>query len=180
MAGAHARKLIRRFELMDANGNGYLEREDYALLSRRLIEEFAGSAGPAKANAVLDTYLRYWDEFIGHMDRDGDGRVTKGEFVQAISAKTIDAAGFDRVAEPHFRAVCELADTDGDGSVNRAEFIRVMSVYGVGAQDAEAVFARLDSDADGALTVGELTAAGRDFYLSDDDGSNGSGLFGPH
>lgn len=174
----HQRKLARRFELMDADGNGYLQRDDYEALGRRLVLGFAESPDSPKGRAVIDSYVRFWDEFISQMDADGDGRVGKDEFVSWIGQQVVDGDAFDRAYRPHLTAVVELCDIDSDGVVDRAEFTRLLQLYGTSPEDASHSFDQIDKDNDGALTVDELVEAGRDFYLSADSGTAGSALFG--
>lgn len=174
----HDRKLNRRFELMDVNHDGQLERGDYEALARRMIQGLGASPDSAKARAVLDTYTRFWDEYISRMDADGDGKVTKQEYIEAIDRQTLDESTFDRAFQPHFEAVAHLCDTDDDGVVDRDEFTRMMRVHGVNAQDASQSFEQIDRDHDGTLTVDELVSAARNYYLSDTPDTPGSTFFG--
>lgn len=176
----HDRKLTRRFELLDANGDGYLERADYETLARKLVRGFAESPTSPKGKAVIDTYVQYWENFVSRMDSDGDGKVTKDEFIDAIGRKIINADEFDRIARPHFHAVAVLADTNDDGELDRDEYVRLMAMYGVDRRDALDAFEQIDANHDNLLSVEELTAAARDFYLSDNDNSSGSAMFGRH
>lgn len=174
----HDRRLTRRFELMDADGDGYIEREDYEALARRLVQGFAESSTSPKGRAVVDTYLRFWEEFVSTMDADGDGRVSRDEFVNAIKGQVIDGDAFDRVYPAHVRAVVELADTNNDGTLDRSEYVRLMSLYGVNEHEASGSFEHVDADHDGYLTVDEMIAHTRSFYLNANPDSSGRDLFG--
>ncbi|MGH8791202.1 MAG: EF-hand domain-containing protein [Stackebrandtia sp.] len=174
----HDRKLIRRFELMDADHDGQLEREDYEALAERLVQGLDAPPESPKARAVQDTYGRFWDEYISRMDADGDGKVTKQEYIKAIDRQSFDQAAFDRAFKPHFQAVARLCDTDDDGMVSREEFARMMRVHGVSAQEASASFEQIDQDHDGTLSVDELVNAARNYYLSDEPDVPGSSFFG--
>jgi Ca2+-binding EF-hand superfamily protein len=76
----------RLFGRLDRNGDGFVDKED---LSGRL-------AGRAKAQERLA-------ELVAQLDKDGDGRVSKGEFVDGPT--------------PLF----ELADRDHDGVLSKEE-----------------------------------------------------------
>jgi len=76
----------RLFGRLDRNGDGFVDKED---MSGRL-------AGRAKAQERLA-------ELVTQLDKDGDGRVSKGEFVDGPT--------------PLF----ELADTDHDGVLSKQE-----------------------------------------------------------
>jgi Ca2+-binding EF-hand superfamily protein len=172
------RKLTKRFELMDADGNGYLQRNDYEALGRRLVLGFAESPESAKGRAVIDSYVAFWDEFISRIDTDGDGRVGRDEFINWVEHNVVDGDAFDSAYRPHLTAVVDLCDINDDGTVDRGEFTRLLELYGVSPDDASQSFDRIDTDDDGSLTVDEMIEAGRDFYLSSETGTSGDALFG--
>ncbi|MGH3737080.1 MAG: EF-hand domain-containing protein [Micromonosporaceae bacterium] len=174
----HDRKLKRRFELMDANHDGVLERGDYEALAQHLIQGLGTPPDTPKARAVVETYTRFWDNYISRMDADGDGKVTKQEYIEAIDRQTLDPDAFDRAFQPHFQAVARLCDTDDDGNVDRDEFTRMMRVHGVSDQDASVSFDQIDQDHDGKLSVDELVNAARNYYISDEPNVPGSSFFG--
>lgn len=91
------------------------------------------------------------------MDLDADGTVTREEL--AVTQRAASAAGRGRM-ERQFVA----ADIDGNGTVSPAEMTAAGATAGLAALDeAEAgllrALLRLDADADGALTVAEVSAA---------------------
>ena len=97
-------------------------------------------------------------------DRDGDGVVTRAEFLQARSARfqqlDRNSDGFiaaddigrfgKRRADRQGRAAAAMRDmdADGDGRVSRPEF----------DQASQKIFQRLDGDANGLLTRQEAAA----------------------
>jgi len=172
------RNLMRRFDRLDTNADGFLEWDDFEAHARRLSTAFAEPPDSPKALAVLGGYRDFWEGFVLPMDGDGDGRVSRGEFVASVTRGITDRDSFDRVYGPHVRAVAALADTDGDGLLDLHEYIRLMRVYEVGGEDAQRTFVDLDLDHDGTLSVDELITAARRFYLDAEAAHPGSRILG--
>ena len=95
-----------RFERLDADGNGRVDRQEFA---------------------------RGGDVMFGRLDADGDGAITLAEVE--------DTARRERLAKRF-----ERMDADGDGRVTKAEFTAA----------GDRMFAHLDENADGTLSMGEL------------------------
>ncbi|MFB7032399.1 EF-hand domain-containing protein, partial [Streptomyces sp. NPDC056295] len=66
-------------------------------------------------------------------------------------------------------AIVELVDVDGDGQVNPAEFKSWLDAIGVEGIDSAEVFAQIDANGDGQLSVEELVQAVRAYHLGDLD-----------
>lgn len=177
-AALHATKLNRRFDLLDADSDGYLEREDFEALAHRLVQGFTCASDSPQAQAVVKTYLEFWEGFIKPMDADGDGKVSREEFVSTVTGRVRAGDSFDRTYRPHMEAVVNLADADGDGVLSRGEFIRLGALAGVSEEQSNRSFLQIDTDGNGSLTAQELVAAAREFYLSDDPDAVGNHLFG--
>jgi len=130
-AQSDAEFLARAFQRMDMDGNGTVERK-----------EFAGS-----------------DEQFAQMDRKADGKVTREEFAASdVGRRLLQARTRDRT-EPRARvsadslaterlAALSRWDPNGDGKVTRAEW-----------KGSEEGFATLDLDGNGVLDRRDRTAA---------------------
>ncbi len=106
-------------------------------------------------------------------DHDGDGRITRTEYREAVTAIAIaadaDKDGLITPAEFAFTpADLALFDNNGDGivtSVGVQEFIDGMDV----------AFDAMDADMDGALSADELNAARGRYGIAPPVSMNGSG-----
>jgi Ca2+-binding EF-hand superfamily protein len=132
----------RLLKLGDANKNGRLEGDEMRALFEKVRN--LGPVAPAERVKSMDKdgdgkVSR--DEFLGlaaqfdRLDADKDGFVTREEFAK-FAAAYAPAALLDRF---------QSMDKDGDGKVTAAEF-----------DGPEPLFARLDADKDGSITRDEI------------------------
>jgi len=64
--------LARRFAVIDIDGNGVWQREDYQQLTRRLCEAFGHAVDSAAGQAVATGQRTLFEALLSHMDADGD------------------------------------------------------------------------------------------------------------
>jgi tellurite resistance protein TerC len=166
--------LERRFAVIDADGNGLWQWEDGRLVAGRLCEAFGHAADSAAGYAVAAALRALFDTMLSHMDANGDRAITPDEFVTAVGRTINDRAGFDAAVGAAARSLIQVADADANGALDAGEYTRLAAVYGVGADEAERTFSRLDQDRNGMLDAAELTMAICHFFAGRDPGSHGN------
>jgi Ca2+-binding EF-hand superfamily protein len=173
------RKYAKRFEMLDADGSGVIDQVDFVMLAQRLVDGLGVTPGSPKAERVHNGYVELWHSLRRMADEDGDGVITRTEFVNAMTRMAGDRAGFKRVIEPLARLNLSLCDADGDGNLNEMEFANLLRLFNATAMDeAATIFHRLDTSGDGFLSLDEILEALCDFYISTDPGAPGNLLFG--
>jgi len=126
-----------------------------------------------KYTAMFDNYEEDWDDalsleevtsmirsekldvdeekFFKICDADGDGQLTKEEFIQGIVGATV---------ADMFKDLCKKYDTNGDGFLDRAEIVSALIDTGFTKADAEAEvkgkIKKCDTDEDGKVTYEEF------------------------
>jgi tellurite resistance protein TerC len=179
IAGRSPRAVLeRRFAVIDTDGNGVWQRDDYQLLTRRLLEAFGHAADSAAGRAVAAAQRNLYDTMLSHMDANGDQEISRDEFVAAVGPDIADRPGFDVAVGAAARSLIQVADADGNGVLDTGEYARLAAVYGAQADEAERAFGRLDQDRNGMLDVTELTLAISQFFASRDPGARGNLAFG--
>ena len=166
--------LKRRFAVLDVDGNGAWQRDDYQQLTRRLCEAFGHAPGSAAAQAVASGQRALFDALLPHMDADGDQEITQDEFVTAVGRTISDRAGFDAAVRTAARTLVQAADQDGNGALDSGEYGRLAAVCGIPAREAAQAFGRLDRDRNGLLDTAELAEAISHFFTSRDPGDYGN------
>ncbi|NUR69512.1 MAG: hypothetical protein HOU81_01690 [Hamadaea sp.] len=164
-----------RFSLLDASGDGFLARDDYTGFALRLVLALGEAPRSPQADAVREGYSRLWRAIATEADADGDGRVSREEYL-AWTATAARTSLFDDAVRPLARSVVELVDADGDGALDRAELTRLLSACNLTAEQIDRTMTELDADGSGTITADEIELAVRDFCLG--DGRAGGWLFG--
>jgi Ca2+-binding EF-hand superfamily protein len=168
------RKLTRVFDGLDVDGSKVLERRDFELLAKRYAEYNDWPEDSEQSQSMEAFLMMWWDMLEAHCDANGDGRLTPDEFIEAFDARDDDA--IDGGAAVIFDAF----DTDRSGTISVEEYRRFLLIYGMDASQADEDFARLDSDADGALTREEFSEIMLQYFRSEDPDERGNFLFAEH
>jgi len=177
-AGDERALLLRRFAVIDIDGNGIWQRADYEQLTRRLCDTFGHGVDSAAARGVASGQRALFDALLAHMDADGDQQITPDEFTGSIGRAIDDRPGFDAAVRAAARTLIQAADEDGNGVLDPGEYTRLASVYGASAGEAARAFAQLDLDRNGVLDTAELATAISQFFASPDTAAPGNLVFG--
>ncbi|WP_219470689.1 EF-hand domain-containing protein [Nonomuraea rhizosphaerae] len=153
-------RLRARFELLDANGDGRLQADDFRLLVDRVADALTVDGESAKVRALAHGCRVYWDGLAGTADSDRDNTVTFDEYVAALP----DADHFDSYGRPYARALAALADRDDDGYIEQGDFLATMTAIGFSRSRAVELFAALSRDDRVATAVWETAI--RDYYVN--------------
>ena len=170
-----------QFEEFDLNGDGFITKDEIAFIMEKVDPEFT-SADVEEMMKEADTNEDgkiCWDEFkialmtadaqkqakkeeekfledmrpnFDQIDIDGDGLITKEEFVNAVKKvkPEISSAAIDKVIS--------WADTDKDGKISWDEFIRMMTV----SECMKGGYYTLDIHKDGCISKEVLFIADSD------------------
>ncbi|CAM5699366.1 EF-hand domain-containing protein [Streptomyces hirsutus] len=173
------RKIDLCFRHFDTDDNGSIDREDLLTLGSQLLSKFGEPVTSPKGTALMDGMTRFWDALVAAADQDGDERLTRDEYRDCMTGAFVESPeGFDTSFRPLAEAVCALLDTDGDGEVDEREFEAWQEVFRTAPENRADAFRKLDADGNGRLTVDELLAAVRQYYLSPDADAAGNWLYG--
>ncbi|GII94330.1 EF-hand domain-containing protein [Sinosporangium siamense] len=175
------RKLTRRFDTFDSDGDGFIAREDFELSVARLGREFGLEPETPPLRRLTELSLGLWAHLSTVADADADGRITVREYKKAFADGLLETPdSFDDGYLPFLEAIMAIADEDGDGRLSEDEQVRwTGALMGMPETDAKEVFRRLDHDGNGHITTDDLLEAIREFYFDDHPGSTGSWLLGP-
>ena len=140
-----------------------------------------GTSASAVLRAFIERYVHsasrapiQWKEELRMMFKNRSMRAAVGAFAAAMTATVVvsSIASPARAAtDPLLSAVYEWMDADHDGKLSRTEFLSPTGDEPIGAigvivetktrpanETPEALFARLDSNHDGSISLGELSA----------------------
>ncbi|KAA2258825.1 hypothetical protein F0L68_23690 [Solihabitans fulvus] len=172
-------KLDKRFNTLDHDNNGWIERGDVFVTARGVLAQFGVSPDSPKAATLINNLLNVWDSLAGLLNPDVYRPISVEEFRVVVTAHTLGHSdGYTQLFQPVVLALVDIADTNGDGVIEKTEGIRLLIALGTAEADAEKAFQAIDVDQDGQLSVHELVAAFRAYFLSEDPQHRASSLLG--
>ena len=174
------RKLGKLFDIIDRNDTGSVGVEDYEALGQRLADAAGSHSNAPNADEVRETFKQIWDEFQKSADRDGDGRVSKQEFIDSVFLPmTKSPARLTQFINLTCNLLFGLADADRDGQITKEEHIRFgQEVFGVSSSDAETSFSNLAPSGQNSLDLPAYVVAYTEFLTSPSPTAAGNSLFG--
>lgn len=172
-------KLNRMFEVYDVDGDGCIEEEDFTRRAHLFAEERGWADDSAEFREHFAFTLADWQNLRGATDADGDGRVTRAEFLAFAEAMLGDAAALEQYAYQDADLIFRAMDADADDRITANEYKMFLRVYHIDPDHANYFFARLDRDSDGFVSREEIRQALQEYLFSDDLEAPGNYLYGP-
>ncbi|MDQ1031676.1 hypothetical protein QF035_009258 [Streptomyces umbrinus] len=119
----------RVFDTLDVTRDGVVGADDFQITAQRM-RSLRPNIDPQVLAEIEETFTAWWETIRDAADADGDGQITREEFVTA-SARGLekDPAYVDKmvkVSEVTFRA----ADEEGDGQLTPLQVDAVDRTYG--------------------------------------------------
>ncbi|MFD5265386.1 EF-hand domain-containing protein [Streptomyces sp. NPDC058335] len=160
VSSEYERRIAARFATFDQDGNGYIDRVDFASAAKAVLAEFGVAARSGKGQALYAGAEAFWQGMAGIADRDGDQRITRDEFVGGAAKRLRDnPERFAEIARPFLHAALDIADADGDGRATVDDTERVLRALGASEEVARGAAALLDADADGVVGEADVVPA---------------------
>ncbi|MFJ3696942.1 EF-hand domain-containing protein [Streptomyces sp. NPDC090052] len=160
--------------------DGWVGETDVYAWVGRTTQEFKLTPGTAPASALQKSLLEYWKRLFVPMDTDGDGVVSREEFLAGFVSLEDRPDDYARIVTPSAKVFVATADVDGDGELDKSEFKRLFqSSFALSDEDIDVSFADIDTDSSGSISTDELRAAIRVFHSSTDPNDRGHRLLGP-
>ncbi|NEB74130.1 calcium-binding protein, partial [Streptomyces sp. SID14478] len=162
-------------DVLDQTGDGFATREDLYAMARAVCWPL--DLTDDAEQRVYDAFDTWWTR-LSALDEDGDGRVSRAEFV--AGTRPADDADSPYVRDgllPAMAAVFDVADRDRSGHLDMSEY---RTVFGpkLHPADLSRGFQELDADGDGRITKDEFLDALREFFAVRADVEAGARLFG--
>ncbi|WP_405674596.1 EF-hand domain-containing protein [Streptomyces sp. NBC_01511] len=159
--------------------DGWVSETDVHAWVGRTTREFGLAPGTAPADALQRSILEYWKRLFVPMDTDGDGVVSRDEFLAGFVSLENKLDDYARIVTPSAKVFVATADVDGDGELDKSEFRRLFqSSFALSDEDIDVSFTDIDTDSSGSISTDELRAAIRVFHSSTDPNDRGHRLLG--
>ncbi|MFJ9611864.1 oxygenase MpaB family protein [Kitasatospora sp. NPDC101176] len=175
---ARGPRLDRFFrEVLDQTGDGFITVHDLRAMAHNVCWQLElDDEGEARVYRAFDGW---WEQLRSAMDANGDGRVSREEFVAAtVAGCDRDPAYLEQGLLPALRAVFTAADSDGSGFLEADEYRVVFGGPRVHPAELSHGFRQLDVDGDGRITREEFLHGFTEFFTARADSTPGTQLLG--
>ncbi|WP_459647017.1 oxygenase MpaB family protein [Kitasatospora sp. Ki12] len=164
-------------EVLDQTGDGWVTVHDLRAMAHNVCWQLElDEAGEARVHGAFEGW---WEQLRAAMDADGDGRVSREEFVAAtLAGCDRDEAYLEQGLLPALRAVFTAADTDGSGFLEFDEYRVVFGGPRVHPAELSHGFRQLDADGDGRITREEFLHGFTEFFTARAGSTSGTQLLG--
>jgi Ca2+-binding EF-hand superfamily protein len=173
------RKLIKLFSMYDADYKGFITRDDFENIAKKLANRRNWSLRSPRYITLSNQFTYDWKCLKRDANADSDKQVSLDEWINYYDAVLSDPDAYQKSAQQLMDLVFDAFDHDEDGKVCSDEWGDFLSVFNVSPVYAPIVFPSLDIDGSGFLNKSEVKSAFHDFFYSDDVNCPANEMFGP-
>lgn len=158
-------KLADRFNQLDADHDGFINRDDLTARAENLCNQLVPPDQPSARDLVVEGYDQLWT-LLSSADSDHDAQVSKAEFTEAMETGVLaDLTAFHRCVAQIASGLFMALDTDQDNSLSFDQVVTIGSAYSVPLRDVESFFR--EAGADGSMDHETFLQAVEHYYYSD-------------
>jgi Ca2+-binding EF-hand superfamily protein len=168
------RKITGVFRAMDVDGDGLLQREDFAALAARWTEVRDLKPDDPDHAKLTGIMMGWWETLLAASDLNRDNKVTIDEVLVVVDRlpDMLDAV------EGTASAIFDAVDENADNTISAGEYRQLIETWNGRSTDTDTIFHRLDLDRDGRLSREEFIDLWVEFWAGDDPIAPGTWVFG--
>lgn len=173
-------KQVHYFNVLDYNGDGVLEKQDFLDIADRLANMRGYEQGSAQHTAVRQEILRIWTNARALSGKENKRQITLDDWL-AHEEKVIHSDVLVRsYVQGIAQAIFDILDADNDHQISQDEYLKFFRAFRGNSEEGKIAFQKLDVEENGFLTRKEFLNVVTQFHLSDDPQARGNWLFGPY
>ncbi|NMG05497.1 EF-hand domain-containing protein [Brasilonema sp. UFV-L1] len=172
------KKWIAFFQAVDADKNGFIEREDYEKITARFAAIRDWKPGSPEYENLHNKLIFLWEKYWVCADLNQDNKISLDEFLETCRRQfAVDYASEEAAWEQSMPALFDVIDIDGDEKIDLEEYKQFLTAYGFNVSGYEEIFQRLDANGDGYISKEEYLQLIKE-YCGVDPEAAGNWFFG--
>ncbi len=177
------KKLTHFFRLLDQDGNGCLQLEDFSDIAERLRMEFGFSYESKENKFLVDRCVNFFHKFLTNIKHSEGQTISLQEWLEYADKRLVapgeeNEVNLDEFVEFMVGFFFDLFDENHDGYISTDEYADLFLIYKIDIKYSAKSFINLDINKDGRLSRTELLYAFETFVTSDDPKLKGNWIFG--
>ncbi|MFC7898502.1 EF-hand domain-containing protein [Streptomyces sp. NPDC057381] len=164
--------LAALYDTFDSTRTGYVDADIFKMRADHVCAGLVPDSFSPERQAIRDVFAAWWNH-TSAADHDGDGRVSRDEFIAAHRSKR--AAG---IVLALANALFDAVDTDQNDEISQEAFTGFYQVCRITDEATRTAFEKLDVNGDGVITREAYLDAVRQFMTSNDPLAPGTWLLG--
>ena len=175
MTDLQKKKLSHFFNVLDYNGNGVLQPDDFSLVGDSICDLVGyGDTSRERLSLKIKAY-RIFIQILTDIGKE-EADLTKDEWLTFCENFALKKTKHYIHRTTYY--IFSLFDQDSDGYIDLDEYLDMFKAYGLYTAPAKKAFDLLDLNGDGKISNSELVKAFDDFFLSSDEEAAGNWIFG--
>lgn len=175
MTNIQRKKLDHLFQMLDVDGSGTLEMQDFELVGKNLSDILGYLEESSERSELVQKSQSIFSLILSDIGLKKT-TIQRKEWITFFKEVVYTRANdYINLASTY---LFSLFDLDGDGYIDEREYLNMFRVYGLYTSNAKKTFDELDRNRDGRISGGELVVALEDFFYSTDSDRPGNWIFG--
>lgn len=172
-------KLRYFFHILDLNGNGTIQLEDFLQMVDKVCEIMNYEEDGKEQKRITNKAIRFFNSLIRDIGPVDPLQISEEEWVTFFDEEVHQ--GNDMIVEYKeivFNFMFDFFDHNRDGYISRKEYEDFYQIFGIDTQALDEAFPKLVSAGDSRLHRYDLMDAVEDFFTSDRKEDAGNWVFG--
>lgn len=174
------KKYTHFYNLIDADNNGILEPEDWAIIGQRFAHSWKLSEDSPQYQKIIDLAGDIWNEMSQQIKAHNAPQISLEEWLAFAEEKIVNgnSSWYNQYINGIVREVFETIDNDRNGVIDWREYIFFLSCLSVSVGNARIAFEKMDLNGDGIIDQSELVKCVKEFLKSEEADAPGNSMFG--